>query len=225
VLPTSHDLLAAVVDELDASAAAGNFHTGVIRQAGHASVVLGFSELAERVSRILTLVPKDKFFAGAIMNFTPDAEAFRRLRRLDDRDVVEREIPPFRSSDVEELARSREATRLAWERQYDRALAVALAHPRQPPETSMVAEIAATAAVIGDFDIAQQLLRDEALPPGDAYAVRIVLTIEYVRGQRHFEAEHVLTGLKPPVQDWWSIQLALGLAGRRPWGGYPYADY
>jgi hypothetical protein len=218
-------LLASVIDALKASAAAGKVNTSVVRFAGHACVVLGFSELAKRASRILELVPGDKFFAGAIMNFTPDTEAIRRSRRLSDVDVVEREFPPFQRSDVEAAARSQEETRLAWERQYDKALAIARANPRQPPETSMVAEIAATAAVLGDFGISEELLGDDALRSGEAYAVRIVLAIEYARGERRSEAERVVTGLKPPVQDWWGICLALGLAGRRPWAGYPYADY
>lgn len=225
MLPTSHDLLASVVDALDASAAAGKVNTSVTRFAGHACIVLGFSELTQRVSRILALVPGEAFFAGAIMNFTPDTDAIRRRRRLSELDVLERELPAFRRSEVEEAARSREETRLACERRYDEALARARAHPRQPPETSMVAEIAATAAVLGDFGICENLLGDEVLLSGEAYAVRIVLAIEYARCQRHSEAARVVTGLNPPAQDWWGICLALGLAGRRPWAGYPYADY
>lgn len=225
MLPTSHDLLASTMDVLDALAAAGKFDTTITRSVGDACVVLGFDDLAERASRILVMTPGEDVFAGAIMNFTPDAEAIRRLRQLSDRDVLEREFPPFRRSDVEEAARSQNETSLAWERRYDEALAVARAHPRLPHETSMVAEIASTAAVLGDFAICEELLRDEVLRPGEAYSVRIVLAIEYARTEWHSESERVVTGLTPRVQGWESIHLALGLAGRRPWAGYPYADY
>jgi len=102
---SSHYLLVSTIDVLDASAAAGRFNTAMIRAAGEACVVLGFSELAERVGRILALVPKEAFFAGALPNFTPDSEAIQRCRRLRDLDVVAREFPPFRRSDVEAMSR------------------------------------------------------------------------------------------------------------------------
>jgi hypothetical protein len=222
---SSHNLLVSTIDVLDASAAAGRFNTAMIRAAGEACVVLRFYELAERVGRILALVPKEAFFAGALANFTPDSEAIQRCRRLRDLDVVACEFPPFRRSDVEEMARLQEETRLAWQRRYDEALALARERPRKPPETSMVAEIASTAAVLGDFGTVDQLLRNEDLRSSESYAVRVVLAIEYARWQLHSEAERVIANLTPPVQGWKSIHLALGLAGRRPWAGYPYADY
>jgi hypothetical protein len=225
MLAASHDLLTRTITELEASFAAGRFDTSAMRRTGEACLLVGFSELADHASRLLARSPKEAFFAGAIMYFTPDANAIERLRRLRDVDVLERDFPPFRRSDVEEGARSQEETRLAWERRYGDALRLAREHPRQPPETSMVSQIASTAAVLGDFHIVEQILRDEAVPSGEAYYVRLILAIEYARCQVRPEAERVITGLAPPVQGWHAVQLALGLSGRRPWGGYPYADW
>jgi hypothetical protein len=123
------------------------------------------------------------------------------------------------------MARLEEETGLAWERRYDEAVALARQRPRKPQETSMVAEVASTAAVLGDFGTVDQLLRDEDLRSSESCAVRLVLAIEYARFQLYSEAERVIASLTPPVQGWKSVHLALGLAGRRPWAGYPYADY
>jgi hypothetical protein len=225
MLPTSHNLLADTINALDASATAGRFNTVMMRVAGEASIVLRFHDLAGRVGRILALMPDEAFFIGAVTNFTPDSEAINRCRRLRDLDVIEREFPPFRRSDVEEMANVQEETRLAWQRRYDEALAIAREHPRKPPETSMVAEIASTAAVLGDFATVDQLLMNEDLRPSESHTVRLVLAIEYARCQLYSGAERVIASLTPPLQGWTSIHLALGLAGRRPWAGYPYADY
>jgi hypothetical protein len=224
MLPTSHELLTSAITTLEAVCAAGRFDTSAMRSVGEAGLVLGLSEIADRASRLLGRAPDKAFFAGAIMNFTPDSNAIQRARRLRDLDVLEREYPPYRVSDIEQYARSQEETRLAWERRYGEALTVAREHPRQPPETSMVSEIASTAAVLGDFDIVEQLLRDE-LQPSRTYYVRLILVLEYARRQFRSEAERVILSLKPPVEGGAAVQLALGLAGRRPWGIYPYADW
>ena len=224
MLPTSHELLAGAIDELETSAATGVFRTMDARFAAEASLVLGFSELAARASQILTRAPAQNFFAGAIMNFVPDADAIARLRKVHDIEAVEPNYPRFSKSVIEPIAESQIETSLAWHRRYDEALAHARKHPRQPPETCMVAEIAVTAAVLGDFATAEKLLGDKALRPGEVHAVRLTLAIEYVRYQRPLDAERVFASIEP-VKGWARIVLALGFAGRMPWQIYPYADW
>ena len=87
-------------------------------------------------------------------------------------------------------------------------------------------EVGAALAVLGEFDAARSVASDPALEAFRQRGVRFVLVIELFRRGRVDEAglllaEFEFTGLGA----WERVHLALGFAGRVPWGGYPFPDW
>lgn len=219
----AHQLLAIVVQQIEAEAREG-LNTFLIRAAIEACVVLGFNDLGARATAVFASIPDEAFFAGAIKNFEPTAGALSRLRQMHKLDALNQRLPPFRKDLVEEVAVLQEPTRLAWHGMYEDAFAAGRVLRREPHETSAIAEIAVTAAILGDFRIAEDVIKDEILSPGDTHLIKLVLAIEYARAQMFSEAARVTESLLP-LQGFDCIYLALGRSGRRPWEIYPYPDY
>jgi hypothetical protein len=202
----------------------GQYHTLLARKLVEACTVLDFADLATSARALLQKAPDSAFFAGAIMNFVPDSGAVARMRRGSTIEEIQRSYPWFKKSDIERMARSQEATRFAWERNYRDALDVAPSQDRASHETPAIVEVALTAAVLGDFAIAEDILQDEHIGPGPVHLGRIVLAIEYTRAGLYAKANATAARIQL-IGPWEAINFALGFSGRQPWPGYPYPDY
>ncbi len=202
----------------------GQFHTLLVRKIVEACTVLDFADLATSARALLQKAPDSAFFAGAIMNFIPDSGAVARMRRGSTIEEIQRSYPWFEKSAIERIARSQEATRIAWERNYRDAVAAAPTQDRAPHETPAIVEVALTAAVLGDFAIAEDILQDEHIGPGPVHLGRMVLAIEYTRAGLYAKAR-ATAGRLQLIGPWEAIHFALGFSGRQPWAGYPDPDY
>lgn len=85
-------------------------------------------------------------------------------------------------------------------------------------------EAGLTMAVLGEFDAARRVMSDPALPDFRRAGVRLVLMIELFRAGRQDEASALLGEMEATGLSEWD-HLALGIAGRVPWVGYPYPDW
>ena len=83
-----------------------------------------------------------------------------------------------------------------------------------------------TLAVLGEFDGALSVARDEALQDFRRRGVLLVLVIELFRNARFAESQALLTEWESSnFGPWRRLLLVLGFAGREPWCGYPYPDW
>jgi hypothetical protein len=68
--------------------------------------------------------------------------------------------------------------------------------------------------------------REPALGRFRKHGVLLVLVIELFRSGRVDESQAILAELESAgFGAWTRISLALGLAGREPWGDYPFSDW
>jgi hypothetical protein len=87
-------------------------------------------------------------------------------------------------------------------------------------------EVGATLAVLGDIDSVLRVARDPRLERVRQRGILLVLIIESYRRGRIDICEAILAELESAgVSAWDRVFLALGFAGREPWGGYPYPDW
>jgi len=81
----------------------------------------------------------------------------------------------------------------------------------------------ATCAFLGDFERVAKLV--EHVPAGRRDIPLMVVCVESFRRGDHALARGLLDRLSNRQDPWTWFQLASGLLGRVPWGGYPYPDY
>ena len=105
------------------------------------------------------------------------------------------------------------------ERRYEKAY-------REARDDLDLEDIAATQAVLGDFDMARATL--QRIGP-ERESKRLLMLITVVELFRRGSFDQMKTILDPwlaqGIDMWEYVHLAYGFAGREPWGGYPYADY
>lgn len=116
------------------------------------------------------------------------------------------------------------AVALAWQRNYRRALRAC--EPPRPGLTPASAEVATTAAVLGDFDVALAVLGRSEIGEGARAMILSALVVEQARAGDEAGAHRSYEALLEVDRSGWSrTHVCIGLTGREPWGGYPYADY
>jgi hypothetical protein len=145
------------------------------------------------------------------------------LRTVDSTEKLEEHHPVYIEEDllrqIRSSAEAEEHFALCLEGRFQEACATAGSGVR-------LEEVGDTLAVLGNFDEALSIARDPALERFRQRGVLLVLQIELFRRGRIEEADALLVELgSEGLGSWDRIHLALGFAGREPWGGYPYPDW
>jgi hypothetical protein len=215
--------LEAGIAELERDARDGRYNTLCIRALGSAAKVLDQNEIADRAFRLLRAAPDGAFWAGMITNIELPETVPGRMRTVDPPAELEGRHPPYRADELVERIRSCASTEkhfaLCLEGRFLEARALAGSGVR-------LEEVGETLAVLGEFDAARSVASDPGLEALRQRGVRFVLVIELFRRGRLDEAGALLAELESAgLGAWERVHLALGFAGREPWGGYPYPDW
>jgi hypothetical protein len=214
--------LDASIREIEEEAKAGRLNTFRIRALANASAVLGQNDVAERAVRLLRSAPDGAFWAGMIANFELPKTVPERLRTIEPSDELEKHHPPYCEKDIVGRLRSYAKT----EDHFGLCLEGKVQEARSKAVGVKLEEVGATLAVLGDFDGALSVARDPILEQFRQRGVLLVLVIEFFRRGRIEACDAILTELEASgLGAWDRIFLALGFAGREPWGGYPYPDW
>jgi hypothetical protein len=211
------------IREAEQAANRGQINVLCVRALAGAAVLLGEDDLADRATALLRSAPDDKFFAGAIANFELPKVAPPSLRQPPPITQLEEDHPVYSRHEsrerVTKLAGSVRHIALCLEGRFDVA-------QREARSDLALEEVGLTMAVLGEFEAARRVMSDPALPDFRRAVVRLVLVIELFRNGRADEASALLAGMEATgLSGWGLLQLALGLAGRVPWVGYPYPDW
>jgi hypothetical protein len=211
------------IADLERDASEGRYNTLCIRALGSAAKVLGEHEVADRAVRLLRAAPDRGFWAGMITNIELPETVPERMRTVDPAAVLEDRHPLYREEELIARIRSCAATEkhfaLCLEGRFHEARALAESGVR-------LEEVGDTLAVLGEFNAAGSVASDPALEQFRQRGVRFVLVIELFRRGRVQEAGALLAELESAgLGAWERVHLALGFAGREPWGGYPYPDW
>jgi hypothetical protein len=211
------------IEELEKAASGGRYNTLCIRALGCAAKVLGHQAIADRAVQLLRAAPDGAFWAGVITNIELPATVPERMRTVDPPAQLEDRHPPYRADELVERIRSCASTEkhfaLCLEGRFQEARALAGSGVR-------LEELGDALAVLGEFDAARSVASDPALEAFRQQGVRFVLVIELFRRGRVDEAGALLAELESAgLGAWERVHLALGFAGREPWGGYPFPDW
>jgi hypothetical protein len=220
----ARDHLVAAVEALERSSAAGRHETMRARAVTETATVLGYSDLADRAQTVLRQAPDTAFLTGAITNVaSAGPSAGERMRAIKPIDEIERDHPNVTGSQLEARLRRWADT--------EPHVAMCLGGRHRDATASastsrVVVEIGATLAALGDINSARALLRHSALDASHREGLLVVLMIESARHGRADDASGAGTSADLVAFDTWSrVHLALGLAGRDPWSGYPVPDW
>lgn len=215
--------LEAGISRLEGEASEGRYNTFCIRTLACAATLLGRQAVVERAIRLLRETPDEAFWAGAVTNIELPAVVPEKLRLIDSPAELEDRYPAYSREDTVERIRSYAVT--------DEHLALCLDDHHQEARAKaapgrLLQEVGATLAVLGEFDAALSVARDPVLDDVRKKGVLLVLVLELFRSERIEEFQPALAELESADLDAWGrIHLALGIAGREPWGGYPYPDW
>lgn len=220
-LVTSH--LQAGMEELERAARDGRYNTMCIRALGTAATVLGQDAVADRAARLLRAAPDGAFWAGTITNIELPAMVPDRMRTIDPPEVLEKRHPPYHPDELVERIRSCAATEehfaLCLEGRFQEARALTGSGVR-------LEEVGDALAVLGEFAAAWSVATDPDLEAFRQRGVKFVLLIELFRRGRRDEAGQLSSEFEAAgLGAWERVHLALGFAGREPWGGYPFPDW
>jgi hypothetical protein len=214
--------LDAGIRELEKEADDARFNTFCIRALANASSVLGLHDIAERALRLLRAAPDGAFWAGIMTNSELPKTVPDRLRNLKHHDELEKQHPAYAEEAIVGRIRSFART----EGHFALCLAGKAQEARSNAAGRQLEEVGATFAVLGDFDSAMRVARDPRLESFRQRGVSLVLVIEFFRRGRIDSCEAILNELESSgLGAWDRVVLALGFAGREPWGGYPYPDW
>jgi hypothetical protein len=163
------------------------------------------------------------FWELAITNPELTATVLERQRTFAPSVELEARHPPYRGEKILDRIRSYAAV----EEHLGLCLDGRLQEARAVAESGVQLEdVGRTLGVLGEFDMARSVASDPALQGFRQQGVRLVLVIELFRRGRVDEAGSLLAELESAgLGAWERVHLALGLAGREPWGGYPLSDW
>lgn len=215
--------LEAGIAALERDASEGRYNPLCIRALGSAAKVLGQHQVADRAVRLLRAAPDRAFWAGMITNMELPETVPERMRTLEPPAELEYRHPPYRADELVKRIRSSALT--------EKHFALCLEGRSQEARTLAgsgvrLEEVGQALAVLGEFDAARRVASDPTLEAFRQRGVQFVLVIELFRRGRMDEAGALLAELEPAgLGAWERVHLALGFAGREPWGGYPFPDW
>jgi hypothetical protein len=214
--------LDASIREIEEKAKGGSLNTFCIRALANASAVLGQNDIADRALRLLRTASDGAFWASMITNFELPKTVPERLRTIEPPDELEKHHPRY----CEKASLRRVFSYAKTEEHFGLCLEGRVQEARSKATGVKLEEVGATLAVLGHFEGALSVARDPLLERFRQRVVLLVLVIEFFRRDRIEECNAILTELEAwGLGAWDRIFLALGFAGREPWGGYPYPDW
>jgi hypothetical protein len=215
--------LEAGIDQLERDANSGRYNTLCIRQLGRVAMALGHHEVCERAILLLQVAPAEAFLAGTITNIQLPATPPEGMQTLGAYEEWKDDFPPYQEAKtvehIKSLAVFEEHIALCLKGRFTEARAKA-------GSGRHLEEVGVTLAILGKFDNATSIACDSVLGAFRQQGVWLVLVIELFRRRRTEESTTLLKELQSAALDTGDrIHLALGFAGREPWGGYPYPDW
>jgi hypothetical protein len=214
--------LDASIREIEEEAKGGRLNTMCIRALANASAILSQNDVAERAIRLLRAAPDGAYWAGMITNFELPKTVPEGLKTIEPPEELEKHHPPYSEKVMEDRVRSYAKS----EEHFALCLEGRVQEARSKASGVKLEEVGATLAVLGDFDGALSVARDPLLERFRQRGVLLVLVIEFFRRDRIEPCDAILSELEASgLGPWDRIFLALGFAGREPWGGYPYPDW
>jgi hypothetical protein len=222
-IPLARTHLEATIGDLERDAARGRYNTSCLRALAGAASVLRQDDIADRALRLLRAAPDAAFWAGMITNIHLPKTVPEKLRTADPPEKLEEQYPLYRAEEVVERIRSYARA----EEHFALCLAGRFEEARSRAGSGVrLEEVGDTLAVLGEFDAALSIARDPGLEDFRRRGVLFILVIELFRHGRTSESAALLAELESSgLGAWERIQLSLGVAGREPWGGYPYPDW
>lgn len=191
-----------------------SFNIYEVQGAGNAALLFEFDELMLRFTNLLQGITPEIYRSNNLgISGNDDVPQYaRELRPLQD---IQTDYPLFTEDYAATVIQKSGAHLLpCLDRDYKAAYALA--------ETELSKEdVALTQAILGDFQLAiesSKLLSDQFRRE----SVHFVVAIELYRHNRRTEAEEIHNRF---LGKWHLTQLALGVANRVPWIGYPYPDW
>ena len=217
-------LLRDAVTQLELQAREGRYATTCIRAVADGARLLGDEGLASRTLRLLQEAPDGGFSHGALASFELPQLAPRWMRTCRTHQEIATEHPVYDGQRSFELikacATSEPHIGLCLEGQHEEARSVA-------GSDRALEEMGAALAVLGQFDATLSIARLPTLPGFRQRGILQVLIIEEFRADQCDQAILLLEELEAGghLDAWNRLHLALGLAGRVPWAGYPFSDW
>jgi len=210
--------LETVVAELEAVfAQQGHANFLLVRQAGGIAGLLGRPDLSARLGVIISGLAIENIFGGAVTNLDRSDIDATRLARIKSPPEISREHP-FCDDDFL-IARMKSQTdhhlQLCLQGDIQGALQAATSE-------RALEEIGCTLAALGQFEHAASLIDAQPVEDRARMAVRFVTVLEKCR-RGHADFRQPLQQARLDGFD--RLCVALALAGRLPWIGYPYSDW
>lgn len=209
---------------LEREARNGRYNTLCLRAAGGVATVLGEYEVVERAIQLLSEAPDGAFWAGMITNIQLPETLPERMRTIGPIKELEEQYPQYSEDKlvgrVQSYATCQKYLALCLEGLLQEARVLA-------SSGLQFEEMGAALALLGEFDAASSIASDPNLESFRQRGIKFVLVIELFRRGRIEEATRFLSELESDegINAWDRIHLALGFAGREPWGGYPFPDW
>jgi hypothetical protein len=209
--------------QLENDAKQGRYAPPRTKFAGSVARLLGREDIARRCAKLLGDTPDTVFWNGILTNIALPEAVPPQMRSIPSLAELEEAFPTYSESRVvayiRQCAETERHLALALERRYEEAF-------DQARTDLQVEEIALAQAVLGDMEAAVDSAVSQVSSGDRRFGVFLVLTVELFRRGRVAEAHRQLAALDSGHLNVWSAgQLALGIADRQPWQGYPYPDW
>lgn len=215
----SRELLAGVADSVEErNRTQGGFNHFVVRYAGDACRLLGFTDEERRFEALLSTLTSKSYWAGAITNLDT-SKIPSGTSELSPISKIEAEHPRF-SPDYSDstLRKLGGSLALCADRDYERAF--------ERADTELAKhEVILAQALMGDYALATESLARLAEEHRKCDVISVIATELYRRGLEA-EADEYRQQLSPAfLTDYGGTHLAVGAANRVPWQIYPFPDY
>lgn len=212
----SLELLAGVADSIEQrNRARGGFNHFVVRYAGNACRLLGFTEEERRFQAILSTLTPERYWAGAITNLDT-SKLPSAATELSPVSKIEKAHPPFSANYADSTLRKLGGSlALCADREYERAF-------EQADTERAKGEVILAQALMGDYALATESLARLSEEHRKRDVISVIAT-ELYRSGRDSEANEYRSQLSPEfLTDYGGAHLAVGAANRVPWQTYPF---
>jgi len=208
-----------IANELLANTPRGYFNYRLVTETAALCALLGYNDLAKQFAEIALQMPDFDPFENAITNIDVheiDVDKFRRVCTVEE---VEQSSPLYSDADLmgdlHRLAETEIHLKLSLEGDIDGAA-------RAASGELALEEIAATLAVQGQFERALEFIDSQPVSDFRRSSLRFLVLIEKCRKQTPGFASELQ---QTPLAVEGRRIIVLALAGRRPWGGYPFPEW
>lgn len=212
--------LEAALGSLEHDASNGRYGAFCIKTLADAATLLSLPAIVRRAVRLLQVAPDGAYWAGMITNIELPDVVPERMRCVSTLEELEEQYPPYDEQTI--LGRTRSYSKN--DLYFARCLEGRFAEARSIAVAGVsLEEVGVTLAVLGEFEEALDVARDEKLAPFRQRNVHFVTAIELFRRGQKDRSASLLAEMDLSSSS--RIHLALAYAGREPWIPYPYPDW